>query len=47
MTAYVPANPQPLRRDLTDPRSSGPSTPRGAAPPLNDSRSTGGGRSGR
>jgi hypothetical protein len=40
MTRYVPHNPQPVRRDLTDPRSSGPSGPRGGKAPLNDRRST-------
>jgi len=40
MTAYVPRNPQPVRRDLVDPRSSGPSAPRGGPAPLNDRRST-------
>jgi len=40
MTAHSPRNPQPPRRDLTDPRSSGPSAPRDARPLLNDRRST-------
>ena len=40
MTSYTPPNPQPLRRDLVDPRSSGPAGPRGGKPPLNDRRST-------
>jgi hypothetical protein len=40
MTAFTLRNPQPPRRDLTDPRSSGPPTPRRARPLLNDRRST-------
>lgn len=38
MTRYAPTT--PLRRDLTDPRSSGPAPARSGKAPLNDRRST-------
>lgn len=40
MARHVPSYPQPPRRGLVDPRSSGPSAPAAAAPRLNDRRST-------
>jgi hypothetical protein len=41
MTAYTPRSPQPIRRDLTDPRSAGPAPSRRAGVLLTDPRSTG------
>jgi hypothetical protein len=40
MTRYATTTPQPLRRDLTDPRSSGPAPSRAGKASLNDRRST-------
>lgn len=40
MTTYNPREQQPLRRDLTDPRSSGGSPSQGRKTLLNDKRST-------
>jgi hypothetical protein len=41
MTRFTPRNPQPIRRDLTDARSSGPSPAQRTGARLNDTRSTG------
>jgi hypothetical protein len=40
MSVDVPRAPQPLRRDLVDPRSCGAPAVRGGKPLLNDIRST-------
>jgi hypothetical protein len=40
MTRDFPTPPKPLRRDLSDPRSSGPARPPAGKAPLNDPRST-------
>lgn len=40
MTSYAPRNPQPVRRDLTDPRSSASPAAAGRKTLLNDARST-------
>jgi len=44
MSSYNPREQQPVRRDLTDARSSAASTRQPRKAMLNDSRSTGGGR---
>ena len=44
MKTYNPRSQQPVRRDLTDDRSSAHPVPQGRKPILNDSRSTRPGR---